>query len=297
MAHEDFGTKIRIALNSYLTHEPTPTETEANKVTAAKKAAIDAEIAGRQLCVEARRDRDLIIAEADADAVERRLAFTKKYGVYELNHYWYPGSIDVSMPFDYYATKSFYLDGFAGFSSGAFEGFRKSENVSLGTNSAYILDNLSTQHMASPFPPATNGAWDAFNPLNANIASVQKKKANLLYDFDVANYYELYVEAVTAEFRKEEVAALNVARMEYADGLASETALKNAILTARGTALSSYVTALENADSTSNVLTFSSSLLNSSSAYGSSMASAYGDRQIGTRMNEIDKAWRRQCKL
>ena len=215
---------------------PTPTETEANKVTAAKKAAIDAEIAGRQLCVEARRDRDLIIAEADADAVERRLAFTKKYGVYELNHYWYPGSIDVSMPFDYYATKSFYLDGFAGFSSGAFEGFKKSENVSLGTNSAYILDNLSTQHMASPFPPATNGAWDAFNPLNANIASVQKKKANLLYDFDVANYYELYVEAVTAEFRKEEVAALNVARMEYADGLASETALKNAILTARGTA-------------------------------------------------------------
>ena len=260
MAHEDFGTKIRIALNSYLTHEPTPTETEANKVTAAKKAAIDAEIAGRQLCVEARRDRDLIIAEADADAVERRLAFTKKYGVYELNHYWYPGSIDVSMPFDYYATKSFYLDGFAGFSSGAFEGFKKSENVSLGTNSAYILDNLSTQHMASPFPPATNGAWDAFNPLNAK-------------------------------------AALNVARMEYADGLASETALKNAILTARGTALSSYVTALENADSTSNVLTFSSSLLNSSSAYGSSMASAYGDRQIGTRMNEIDKAWRRQCKL
>ena len=297
MAHEDFGTKIRIALNSYLTHEPTPTETEANKVTAAKKAAIDAEIAGRQLCVEARRDRDLIIAEADADAVERRLAFTKKYGVYELNHYWYPGSIDVSMPFDYFATKSFYLDGFAGFSSGAFEGFKKSENVSLGTNSAYILDNLSTQHMASPFPPATNGAWDAFNPLNANVAAVQKKKANLLYDLVVADIYETYVEAVTAEFRKEEVAALNVARMEYADGLASETALKNAILTARGTALSSYVTALENADSTSNVLTFSSSLLNSSSAYGSSMASAYGDRQIGTRMNEIDKAWRRQCKL
>ena len=84
---------------------------------------------------------------------------------------------------------------------------------------------------------------------------------------------------------------------EDADGLASETALKNAILTARGTALSSYVTALENADSTSNVLTFSSSLLNSSSAYGSSMASAYGDRQIGTRMNESDNLWRRQCSL
>ena len=152
-ALEDFWTKIRVTLNSYLTNEPTPTETEANKVTAAKKAAIDAEIVGRQRCVEARRDRDLIIAEADADAVERRLAFTKKYGVYELNHYWYPGSIDFSMPFDYFATKSFYLDGFTGFSSGAFEGFKKSENVSLGTNSAYILDNLSTQHMASPFPP------------------------------------------------------------------------------------------------------------------------------------------------
>ena len=41
---------------------------------------------------------------------------------------------------------------------------------------------------------------------------------------------------------------------EYADGLASETALKNAILTARGTALSSYVTALENADSSAVTL-------------------------------------------
>ncbi|MGN1064934.1 MAG: hypothetical protein ACI4QC_05945 [Thermoguttaceae bacterium] len=100
-ALEDFGTKLREELNSYLTSEPTPTETEANKVAAAKKAAIDAETAGRQRCVEAKRDRDLSIAEADADAVERRLAFTKKYGVYELNHYWYPGSIDVSMPFDY----------------------------------------------------------------------------------------------------------------------------------------------------------------------------------------------------
>ncbi|MGN1064935.1 MAG: hypothetical protein ACI4QC_05950, partial [Thermoguttaceae bacterium] len=82
--------------------------------------------------------------------------------------------------------------------------------------------------MASPFPPATNGAWDAFNPLNANVAAVQKKKANLLYDLVVADIYETYVETVAAEFRKEEVAALNVARMEYADGLASETALKNA---------------------------------------------------------------------
>ncbi|MBR6386964.1 MAG: hypothetical protein IKS14_01815 [Thermoguttaceae bacterium] len=63
------------------------------------------------------------------------------------------------------------------------------------------------------------------------------------------------------------------------------------------TSLSSYVTALENADCTSNVLTFSSSLLNSSSTYGSSMASAYGDRQIGTRMNESDNLWRRQCSL
>ncbi|MBP5621028.1 MAG: hypothetical protein J6X44_03330, partial [Thermoguttaceae bacterium] len=161
-------------------------------------------------------------------------------------------------------------------------------NVTFGTNAEIILNDLHTTHMASPMPPATNGAWDAFNPFNADIVTVQTKEATLKYDSAVAAAYQTYVEKYTTEFRKETVSELAIARSKYSDELAEETTLNNAELNARGVAYSSYVTAIQNADCTSNLLTYANSTLNSSSTYDSATSTAYGDFQIGNRQNRLN---------
>ena len=259
--------------------ERASTATQQDAAVLAKKAEIDAVVALQQAVVAANYSKEKTITESAADAVERQLAFTKKYGVYELNHYWYPGSIDVSMPFDYSAYKGLYDR--VGVSSSP-------SGVSLGANSANILDNLSIMHMASPFPPATNGAWTEFNPLNANICAVQVNKANLKFESDVAAAYGTYVDDYSGAIRNETVAALAKARIEYEDELNWESALNNAELAAREAAFSDYVSDLQDSDTTSELLDYADSILNSELNCDSDLADAYGDLQIENRENIRD---------
>ncbi|MBP5620430.1 MAG: hypothetical protein J6X44_00290, partial [Thermoguttaceae bacterium] len=70
--------------------------------------------------------------------------------------------------------------------------------------------------------------------------------------------------------------------------ISKENASNTAKLNARGTSYLTYVTAIQNADCTSNLLTYANSTLNSSSTYDSATSTAYGDFQIGNRQNRLN---------
>lgn len=117
---------------------------------------------------------------------------------------------------------------------------------------------------------------------------MQTKNAELERDAALANAASSYVEAFANNYDAEMRAALDDAGTDLASDLSAEAALGAALRNAQGTAYTGYLTAIRNADATSNVLSYVNANVASSITYASSIASAYGDFQIANRQSKFN---------
>ena len=140
---------------------------------------------------------------------------------------------------------------------------------------------------------------------------METKNAELQRDAAVANAASVYVSAYASGYDAETRAALNDAETQFHADIDAETALDDDLWSAKGTAFTGELTAIRNADTTSDLLSYVSSSVGASISYASSLANAYGDFQIANRQNKLagttlfnprrgayqaDVAWAQQTK-
>ena len=253
----------------------------------------------RTLALNANYAQNLAVVEANADAARRQLVFTLAQGESQLATSW-----NASDP-SYYPMN---YPGLPGVSRTVPELLTTARSA-LGSDSSVILSRLPIMIMPTPY--GSTDYWTIFRNLNSSVVSMETKNAELQRDAAVANAASVYVSAYANGYDAETRAALNDAETQFHADIDAETALDDDLWSALGTAFTGELTAIRNADTTSDLLSYVSSSVGASISYASSLANAYGDFQIANRQNKLagttlfnprrgayqaDVAWAQQTK-
>ncbi|MBQ2040026.1 MAG: hypothetical protein II486_11290, partial [Thermoguttaceae bacterium] len=243
--------------------------------------------------------QNLAVVEANADAARRQLVFTLAQGESQLATSW-----NASDP-SYYPMN---YPGLPGVSRTVPELLTTARSA-LGSDSSVILSRLPIMIMPTPY--GSTDYWTIFRNLNSSVVSMETKNAELQRDAAVANAASVYVSAYASGYDAETRAALNDAETQFHADIDAETALDDDLWSALGTAFTGELTAIRNADTTSDLLSYVSSSVGASISYALSLANAYGDFQIANRQNKLagttlfnprrgayqaDVAWAQQTK-
>ena len=253
----------------------------------------------RTLALNANYAQNLAVVEANADAARRQLVFTLAQGESQLATSW-----NASDP-SYYPMN---YPGLPGVSRTVPELLTTARSA-LGSDSSVILSRLPIMIMPTPY--GSTDYWTIFRNLNSSVVSMETKNAELQRDAAVANAASVYVSAYASGYDAETRAALNDAETQFHADIDAETALDDDLWSALGTAFTGELTAIRNADTTSDLLSYVSSSVGASISYALSLANAYGDFQIANRQNKLagttlfnprrgayqaDVAWAQQTK-
>ena len=291
------------AFYDYFAARRSSTAAALNRAKGSDQAEIDARIAYYQAVESANCAQNVAVVASNADASRRKLQLLTAWGEYVVGAAW-----NVDNP-DYDAYSYSYMNYYS----------TDLPTTQTATPSFGVWsNNVPAQFAQVPIESMDNAVlyhaptlWNAFASLNASVVSMETKNAELQLDAAVANAASVYVSAYANGYDAETRAALNDAETQFHADIDAETALDDDLWSAQGTAFTGELTAIRNADTTSDLLSYVSSSVGASISYALSLANAYGDFQIANRQNKLagttlfnprrgayqaDVAWAQQTK-
>ena len=135
-----------------------------------------------------------------------------------------------------------------------------------------------------------NNLWPGFNNLNAALKSMTIKNAELTAESSKVSARSAYVASFGSLYGTEATAQLGDAQTALAREINAEKTLNTAVWNASETAHTGTLNAIVASDTSSDVATYINASLGSALTYASSVASAFGDFQIGNRQRRYNNA-------
>ncbi len=135
-----------------------------------------------------------------------------------------------------------------------------------------------------------NNLWSGFNNLNAALKSMTIKSAELTAESSKATARSVYASAYGSLYSLEATAQIDDAQTALTSEINAEKTLNTAVWNASETAHTGTLNASIASDTSSDVATYINASLGSALSYASSVASAFGDFQIGNRQRRYNNA-------
>jgi len=135
-----------------------------------------------------------------------------------------------------------------------------------------------------------NNLWSGFNNLNSALKDMTIKNAELTAEASKASARSVYASAYGTLYDAEATAQLDDAQTDLAREISAEKTLNTSVWNASETAHTGTLNAIVASDTSSDVATYINASLGSALSYASSVASAFGDFQIGNRQRRYNNA-------
>lgn len=285
---------------NYCNSQITSSATSLNRTKTSDQAEIDARIAYYLAYENAEYAQALATITAKEDALTRKIDLMSLWSRYSIDIGWtyntmQYGGLDTLSWSTSYSSNNWSPSNFTGYVYTAiptateldalsYDGLNGSSTSSMGNIGLGSSYSLLWQGYNA------NNLWSGFSNLNSAIKDMTIKNAELTAESSKASARSAYASAYGTLYDAEATAQLGDAQSALTREINAEKTLNTAVWNASETAHTGTLNAIVASDTTSDAATYINASLGSALSYASSVASAFGDFQIGNRQRRYNNA-------
>jgi len=296
----NYANSVVGSVFNYCNSQITSSATSLNRTKTSDQAEIDARIAYYLAYENAEYAQALATITAKEDALTRKIDLMSLWSRYSIDIGWtyntlQYGGLDTLSWSTSYSSNNWSPSNFTGYVYTAIPAATELDALSydgLNGSSTSSMGNIGLGSSYSLLWQGynANNLWSGFSNLNSAIKDMTIKNAELTAESSKASARSAYASAYGTLYDAEATAQLGDAQSALTREINAEKTLNTAVWNASETAHTGTLNAIVASDTTSDAATYINASLGSALSYASSVASAFGDFQIGNRQRRYNNA-------